>query len=96
MKLKDLFLQKWRSNIHITSNSNFYKMFKINFQQSEYLKLLPTSLCRKLISFRTRNHKLPVETGRWRSIALNERKCPLCQSDIGDEYHYLLACKVKR
>ena len=66
-------------------------MFKTNFQQSEYLKLLPTSLCRTFIRFRTRNHKLLVETGRWRSIVLNERKCPLCQSDIGDEYHYLLA-----
>ena len=92
MKLKDWVLQKWRSNIYITSNSNFYKMFKTNFQQNEYLKLLPTSLCRTFIRFCTRNHKLPVENCRWRSIALNERKCPLCQSDTWDEYHYLLAC----
>ena len=36
-KVKDIFLQKWRANIAITSNSNFYKYFKTNIQQSEYL-----------------------------------------------------------
>ena len=92
MKLKDLFIQKWRSGIDIMSSSNFYKIFKTNFEQSEYLRNLPNSLCKTLIRFRTRNHKLPVETGRWRSIALNERLCQHCQSDIGDEYHYLLVC----
>ena len=91
-KLKDIFLQKWNSNIAITSNSNFYKYFKTIFQQSEYLKLLPTSLCKTSIHFRTRNHKLPVETGRWTGIPLDDGKCLLCQSDIGEEYHYLLAC----
>ena len=92
LKLKDLFLQKWRGDIDITSNNNFYKCFKSDFVQNEYIKLLPNSLCKTFIRFRTRNHKLPVETGRWASIPLNERKCHLCHSDIGDEFHYLLVC----
>ena len=74
------------------SSSNFYKLFKTNLKQSEYSRQLPNSLCKTLIPFRTRHPKLPVETGRMRSIALNERLCQHCQSDIGDEYHYLLVC----
>ena len=47
---------------------------------------------RAQIKFRTRNHMLPVETGRWRRIPRENRKCHLCHLDIGDEYHYLINC----
>ena len=47
----------------------------------------------KIIKYRTGNHRLPVETGRWDDIPLNERKCKICtKDDIGDEYHYLFTC----
>ena len=46
----------------------------------------------QLCKFRTDNHKLPVETGRWDDIAHNERTCTLCNSDVGDKFHYLFAC----
>ena len=42
-------------------------------------------------SFRTRNHRLEVETGRWTGIKYDERN--LCKAETGDEYHYLLTCK---
>ena len=46
-----------------------------------------------LIKFRTGNHRLPIETGRWENLPLNERKCHLCpKNDIGDEYHNLFCC----
>ena len=47
----------------------------------------------KIIKYTTGNHQLPVETGRWDDIPLNERKCKICTTDdIGDEYHYLFIC----
>ena len=47
----------------------------------------------KIIRYRTGNHRLPVETGRWDDIPLNVRKCKICTTDdIGDEYHYLFKC----
>ena len=47
----------------------------------------------KIIKYRTGNHRLPVEIGRWDDIPLNERKCKICfTDDIGDEYHYLFTC----
>jgi len=48
-----------------------------------------------IIRFRTRNHRLPIETGSWSGIKSVERKCQLCKcsSSIADEFHYLLECK---
>ena len=89
-KLKGQFIQKWITNLEMTSDSNNYKLFKTKFEKSEYVLKLPSYLCVKYIRFRTRNHRLPVEVGRWRSIPLSDRKCNLCNKDIGDEYHYLL------
>ena len=43
--------------------------------------------------FRTTNHKLPIEQGRWDNIDRNNRICFLCNSDIGDEFHYILQCQ---
>ena len=90
-KLKDSFIQNWHSEIERTSNTNIYKLFKTQFKQSIYIKMLSTYYCKLLIRFLTRNHKLPIEVGRWRSIPSNERKCPYC-NDVGDEFHYLLKC----
>ena len=70
-----------------------FVFFKINFERSKYLHLLPNNMFKSLLKFRTRNHKLPIETGRCAGIWLSERKCKLCFNDVGDEYHYLLCCK---
>ena len=45
------------------------------------------------MSFRTLNHKLPVEHGRFWRVDRDERICELCFSNrLGDEYHNLLEC----
>ena len=52
--------------------------------------------CTLYIRYRTSNHNLPVEVGRYITpinLERNDRKCELCNvSDIGDEYHYMLIC----
>ena len=46
-----------------------------------------------LVKFRTSNHRLPIEEGRFNQIARADRKCLVCDSnDIGDEYHYICLC----
>ena len=51
----------------------------------------------KLSNIGLANHRLPVETGRWGDIPLNERKCKICTTDdIGDEYHYLFTRDILR
>ena len=57
---------------------------------------LNDNLAKIMLQFRTGNHKLPVEVGRWHKIELSDRKCQLCHaSSIGDEFHYILLSKPK-
>ena len=91
-RLKDQFIQKWTSYIDITSQSNTYRIFKTSFQQSAYIATLPNKLCQTLLKFRTRNNRLPIETGRWRSVPINERLCPTCSTEIDDKIHFLFTC----
>ena len=91
-KLKDIFIQNWNSQVHSTSESNIYKVYKTNFEQGKYISILPTSFCKTFMRFRTRNHRLPIEVGRWRGIPSNQRLCSFC-NELGDEFHFLLTCK---
>ena len=44
--------------------------------------------------FRTGNHRLPIETGRWYRIERQNRHCNLCQYQaLGSEFHYILQCR---
>ena len=71
-KLKDIFIQTWISKLDIESESNIYHLFKSYFEISKYVSILPTHLCKVVMAFRTRNHRLPVETGRWRVFLLGK------------------------
>ena len=66
---------------------------KVNFAQSNYINDLSSNLTKSLLSFITRNHRLPIETGRWNNTVINERKCVNCD-DVGDEFHYLFKCNT--
>ena len=45
------------------------------------------------VKFRTLNHRLPIEVGRWRNIIRENRICNLCNGrNLGDEFHYLFEC----
>ena len=48
----------------------------------------------EIFKFRTTNHRLPVETGRFYNIHYKDRICQHCFRDIGDEFHYLLKCHI--
>ena len=91
-KLKDQYIQNWSSLVDQSSSGTNYRIFKNSFQMNTYFSYLNNRDSRILTAFRTRNHHLPVETGRWSSIALSERVCKYCQSEIGDEFHYILTC----
>lgn len=91
-KLKDLFINDWYMNVENSSSFYTYRLFKHKFQLENYLLKLPYIMKKNFCLFRTRNHKLPIECGRWRNIDVSERKCHLCHSDVGDEFHFLLCC----
>ena len=46
-----------------------------------------------LCKFKCANHKLPIVTGRYNGLPIDERTCTLCNTnEIGDEFHYLYKC----
>ena len=64
-KLIDQYIQTWSNLVDSSSSGTNYRMFKDSFKMSKYIKK-PTELFYKiLLNFKTINHKLPIETGRW-------------------------------
>lgn len=90
LKLKDLYLQKWRESVNNDTN---YRLFKDTIILEKYMLILSTSEFKSILAYRTRNHKLPIETGRWLKRERCLRLCTLCHSEMGDEFHYLFNCK---
>ena len=78
IKLKNINLQSWKTTLDKSSKGTTYTIFKnesLNFEN--YLNM-KESIWRTLLKFRTSNHNLPIETGRWKKIPITERKCTLC------------------
>jgi hypothetical protein len=91
--MKDQYIQKWREAILISPKGNYYSCIKDTIVFERYL-LLPKSISCNILKFRTSNHKLPIETGRWRNVPRYERTCPFCPSPaLADEFHYLFRCE---
>ena len=62
-KLTDIYLGEWYQDVD--SNKN-YRLFKTSLQLEPYLLKSPVKQLKYIISYRTRNHRLPIETGRWK------------------------------
>ena len=93
LNLKDHFLQQWNSEMQASNKGIMYSLIKKGFEMENYFKTLPSNLLQFLCWFRTANHNLPVDTGRWSNIDHHLRKCDMCfASEVGDEYHTLLKC----
>ena len=90
----DQYLQIWRSNMSLSSRGKTYQIYKDTNKFRKIFNLLPDKLWKPILKFRTSNHYLPIETGRWNKIPLEDRICTLCNKNyIADEFHYLLKCQ---
>ena len=93
LKLMDNFKHEWLELLFNSSKCLNYRIFKTELVFEQYLNLLPYDLASALCHFRTLNHKLPVEHGRFCVVDRDDTICELCFSNrLGDEYHYLLEC----
>ena len=91
--LLDQFLQDWNSSVHNSPKAFNYRIFKTDFKFEEYFYILDEQNSLLLCKFRTTNHKLTIEKGRWSNIPRENRYWELCQKNqIGDEYHYIFEC----
>lgn len=93
--LTDQFLQNWNNLLQNSSKAINYSLYKDNIKQETFITILNGPLVQTMLKFRTGNHKLSPEVGRWNNVELTDRKCPLCHTlNIGDEFHYLLECSL--
>ena len=91
LRLSDIDKQEWLANVHGNILCLNYRIFKEEFGREQYLTLLEPNLRRTLTKFRSGFHNLPITNRRYDEID-DRNVCPLCQSDVGDEFHYLLVC----
>ena len=85
--LKGQELQLLQAQMGGSSKGTTLRIFNHNISFKSYLKLLPESFHFSILKFRTSNHKLPIERGRWENVDHAERKCLLCQpGNIDDDY----------
>jgi len=74
-----------------SNKGGMYLNYKDNLELEPYFKILHLNDCITLFKFRTSNHNLPIEVGRWDGPLVENRKCTLCTHDaLGSEQHYLL------
>ena len=90
-RLIDANMQNWASDLENNSLCLNYKIFKNDFYFEPYLRILDSELRTVFCRFRCGNHNLPIMDKRYDEID-DRNNCPLCFSDVGDEYHYLLSC----
>ena len=91
--LVDEFKQTWTSMTEHSPKGDNYNLFKHDLKFEDYLDVLDDKDKFLLVKFRTSNHRLPIEVGRWRNIKRENRICNLCNGrNLGDEFHYLFEC----
>ena len=91
--LQDQYIQDWNNVMSNSSKCDLYRVYKDDHSYEHYLKH-PSPIVRKIIcKFRTCNHKLPGELGRYANLPRHTRYCNTCNTEsVGDEYNFLLEC----
>ena len=69
--LSDLFSREWNEKANVSSKEKKNLLFKDNLSFEKYLINVSKFYSSKNIKYRTGNHRLPVEAGRWNDIPLD-------------------------
>ncbi len=91
-RLYDISLQQIKEACSHSHKGSNYLILKSDWRLEKYFKQLDYKEAINIFKYRTANHRLPIETGRFYATEYENRICPKCSNDIGDEFHYLLKC----
>ena len=92
-RLQDQFIQEWNMLVHTSPKGISYRVFKTEWGCEKYLLELPTCYRIPMCKFRTCNHKLSIEKGRYTNVPRAQRMCNMCDAaQLGDEFHFLFQC----
>ena len=86
---------RWRNECQNKPKLRSYILFKTIYETELYVKL-DISRSKRSLFAQLRSSTLPlmIEVGRFRNLAVDERVCPLCNSGVEDEFHFLFSCQI--
>ena len=91
LKLIENYKLLWKESVYKSPKCLNYRIVKKEFQYENYFNILPIDLTIPFFHFRSLNHKMPIEWGRFLGTVRDGRICELCSLHrLGDEYHYVL------
>ena len=94
-RIIDHCVQSLFADMCVSQKCIVYKHLVDHFCLQFYLcKPIPVACKKQICKIRMSSHNLFVESGRSQNIPRSERICQLCNSDIEDEFHFVLKCPV--
>ena len=92
-RIIDIYKQSLITEISSSSKCFMYKHLIDHIDLQTYLKKPIYNQYKKCITrLRLSSHCLSIETGRYKNIPLDRRICPMCKTDVEDEFHFVLKC----
>ena len=67
-----MYIQEWNEKVNVSSKGKQCTLYKDNLNFEKYLIRVSKFYYDKIIIYRTGNHRLPTETGRWDDTPLND------------------------
>ena len=94
-KMKEKYIEFWKHKMMNSSKLSFLSKFKTEYRIEPYLSIIKNPSVRKTFSkFRISNHKLEIESGRYKNVCREERICQVCHSgEVENELHFALTCQ---
>ena len=92
--IRNIFHDIWKAKLDTSVKGETYKSFKDQMCFESFLVTLDRNSRRTLVKFRTSDHKLLIEEGRHKGIPRENRMCKFCGTEIEDEQHMLIDCKL--
>ena len=90
--MKKKYLKKYQTKD--SSKLFIYSKLKTDIKLEDYLKLTKKINNRQLlIKFRTSDHPLEIDLGRYKKIPRHQRLCKTCKV-LDDEIHFFLQCQI--
>ena len=99
-KLKEKYLTYWKDSFDINSieynrKLRTYCLLKYDYELENYLYLEKEKKeISTFVKIRISDSKLMIEQGRHKKLSLQDRICPLCKTDVEDEFHFVIKCRM--
>ena len=93
LKLIEKYKLLCKESVYKSPKCLYDRILKKEFQYENYFNILPVDLVIPFFHFRSLNHKMPIEWGRFLGTVRDDRICELrFLHRLGDEYRYVLEC----